>query len=168
MNRSDQRVSSFHLQRREHLQLVQLPIRPEQTFQRVNMACEPKVLRLIHTELHRQTPRRRITICEMCLNILKRVLRKTMLTHDLLPGIVVLRLLRPVDQRPRKARFVRGSVAQRRGYVSRIDGCDLALVEFGAGVSGASVPSSQFWPQAVVWQRAAVTCVEFLVSAFVF
>lgn len=141
-NKSDQRIGPFHLQRRQHLQLIQLPIRPEQAFQRINMASKPKVLRLVHTQLHRQTPSRCITIREMGIDVLERILREAMLAHDLLPSIMVLRLLRPVDQRPREARLVRRSVAQRRGNISRIDGCDLALVEFGAGVSGASVPSS--------------------------
>lgn len=111
MNGSNQRVGSFHLQRRQHLQLVQLPIRPKQAFQRVNMACEPEVFRLIHAELHRQTPRRCIAVREMCIDVLEWILREAMLAHDVLPGIVVLRLLRPVDQSPRKACLVRGSVA---------------------------------------------------------
>lgn len=92
------------------------------------MSRPAKVPRLVHAKLHTQRPSRRI--CELpALEILEWRVREIMLFHNLIPGISVGFLCRPLREGKAELGLKGTSVAQRRGLLfSRIECGDFACI----------------------------------------
>ena len=147
--------------------LAKLAISHMQALQRVDMPSPAKAPRLIHRKRESRTPRSEIAKGEVCLNIVKRVVRNLVLLHNLLPRFRVSRILRPPGECPGIAQLPRRPEAKWCWHIAGVDDVQLALVQLWSAVAFAAIPSCELGPKTVVGYRAGVRGVELVVLALV-